>query len=304
MKFLEFLLLFLLFVLLFLGVYIFWLNFPSEVVQFRELALNGTDQYVGLPARSTQFYSNMRFSESEIRYNINEICDEARRRNFEDALEIISERTVLSFRESQNAQLVVTCSDEAPTPEQRAFFVAGEGGPTEIINSSRFAVILSGKVSLYRGETCPTPQIATHELLHALGFDHNNNRESIMYPVTNCNQKIDASIIAEIDRLYSIPSRGDLVIEKLTANKSGRYLSFDVTVANQGLKDMDNAFLKVFDEDLVKSFELGKIEIGAKKKLSVDNLRISRNAETVRLVVESSQQEISKTNNEAELVPS
>ena len=114
----------------------------------------------------------------------------------------------------------MSCSDITPEPTQKDHFVAGEGGPTLVINTTVYAIILEGKIALYRHEICDEPQIALHELLHALGFDHNSNSKSIMYPITNCAQELDDYIVQTINQLYSVPSRGDLLIEEIDANKS------------------------------------------------------------------------------------
>jgi len=299
MKILDFIILLLLFVLLFAGTYLLWFNFPSESIEFEEYVSN---TQLDLPSSSSQFYSNMRYQEKEITYSVAQNCSAKKKLGVDRAAKRLSDQTILNLKKTSSGLIDVSCSRVSPKPEQEDFFVAGEGGPTEILNASRFSVILSGKISLFRPDKCDAPQIATHELLHALGFDHNSNEESIMFPVTNCDQTLDQSLIDEIERLYTVPSRGDLVLESVTANKSGRYLDFEVTVSNYGLKDIKNASISLLaDGSFIKKFELENIDLGARKRLGISNLRISRKVQTITIIAETSEPEISRDNNRAEI---
>ncbi|MBI5804094.1 matrixin family metalloprotease [Candidatus Pacearchaeota archaeon] len=298
MKAVDFLVLIILLGLLAAGSYFLWLNLPGEKIEFE--SYNANLSY-NLPSESSQFYPNMRYVEKDISYSVSRSCNAQKKLDVERAFATLEGITILNFYSSENSpEIVFSCSNISPEPEEEGHFVAGEGGPSIIINSSRYAVIKAGKVALYREEKCDTPQVAIHEILHALGFDHNNNKNSIMYPVTDCNQKIDETIIEEINRLYSEPSLGDLIIEKAEAEKSGRYLSAEVLLANYGLKDVQKSELEfLVNGKIIKSFEMNEINVGAKKSLSITNLRIPGDTEEVLLVVKTSELEISKTNNEA-----
>jgi hypothetical protein len=220
----------------------------------------------------------------------------------EEAFSILEQRTVLEFYESNSPEIDILCSELAPKPEDRSHFVAGEGGPTEIINTSVYYVIFSGKVSLFRDEKCSTPHIALHEILHALGFDHSSDKGSIMYPVTDCDQTLDNYIVDEINRLYEIPSYSDLGIQDIRADKSGIYLGFHIEVANYGFRDAKNVALKVYSQgELVKEFDLEDIPVGTRKFLDVKNTRVSKSANEIRFLVTTSpeEDELSYENNEA-----
>jgi len=202
------------------------------------------------------------------------------------------------FEKSDSGEIEITCSNIAPEAKEENHFIAGEGGPSEIINATKYSVILSGRIALYRPETCPTPQISTHELLHALGFDHNNNPSSIMYPLTDCEQEIDESIIQTINSLYADPPYADLLIETALANKSGGYLNIDVTIANYGLSDVSNSSLILYaDDKIVKEFQIGDFKIGTKRFLSATNIKIPRSVSEVQFSIETPEDEISKSNN-------
>jgi hypothetical protein len=299
MNWLDGFIIILLLIALSFGTYFLWLNLPSESIEFEQYKANITKSY---PIQSTQFYSNLRFKDKEITYHIENSCDEKKVNDSKEAFNIIQQNTILSFTESPSPDILILCSDIAPEPEQENHFVAGEGGPTEIINATNFAIILESKVSLYRPDKCDKPQIAIHEILHALGFDHNSNKSSIMNPITDCEQVIDQYIFNEIEKVYSTPSFPDLTIESIEASKSGRNLNFVAVITNNGLKDVNDASLNIIaDNELIKSFDIKELEIGSKRKLSVENLNIPRKVEKITFIVETSSPEISKDNNQAEI---
>lgn len=225
-----------------------------------------------------------------------------KRNDFSEGVELLEESTILDFYESDMPDILVTCENISPKPDEEGHFVAGEGGPSVIINASRYAVILLGKIALYRPESCDTPQVATHEILHALGFDHNSNQASIMYPITNCDQEIGRQLIEDINNLYSVPTYGDLLIESVQANKSGRYLSFEAVIVNYGLKDIEVSTLTVMaDNEVVGSYDTGDISVGGKKTMTITNLKVPRNTERFSLSVETPEPELMKDNNIVEL---
>lgn len=299
MGFLDFIVLIVLFVLLFTGVYFLWKGLPVETVDFETFYGNLSQ---GLPENSSQFYPNMRYVDKNIGFSLSPNCSAKKQNDFIEATQIIERKTVLNFFESDTPDITVSCSNISPKPAEKGHFIAGEGGPASIINASRYAIILTGKIALYRPESCDTPQIAVHEILHALGFNHNNNTESIMFPYTNCEQTIDQDIINEINRLYLEPSKADLIIESVSANKTGRYLNFDITVANHGLKSVPGSLLRIsVGESTIQTFDIKELDIGARRKINVQNLKIPKNTQTISFSVETSQQEISKQNNVAEI---
>jgi predicted Zn-dependent protease len=306
MKILDSIILLLLFGILGVGVYLLYLNLPTGSVQFEDYILDGLEDGIleDVSDNGIQFYLNMRYRDRRISYSISEGCSEKSRDSAVKSFSIIQERSILEFREDKvNAEIEILCSDIVPEPEEKGHFVAGEGGPSKIINTSRFAVIFSGKVSLFRENECEIPNVALHEILHALGFDHNSNKKSVMFPVTECNQEIDDYIINELNRLYSVDSVPDLVIEKVNASKNGPYLNFEVSIGNFGLADSKESRLNVYVRDkLLNSYDLDTIEIGIKKILTVNNLRISRSAEIVNFEIESIEEELSKENNEVEIL--
>jgi len=292
--------LFLLFILLIAGIFLIWHSFSPTITDFEEFEATISRD---IPIQSSQFYANMRYPSRNISYRLDKDCSLKKQKDAKRAFDILNEKTILNLYETESKpEILITCKNIAPEPDQEDYFIAGEGGPTSIINTSRFAVIKSGKIALYRPESCQKPQVALHEILHALGFNHNSNKDSIMYQVTNCKQEIDSNIISEINRIYSRLALSDLAIEKVTANKTSRYLNFQVTIANYGLIDSQELTLNLFQDDKkFNSFDIQKVEFGARRKIKVSNLRIPRNIEKITFIIETQEPEFSKENNIAEI---
>ncbi len=301
MKFLDFLILAVLFVLLGLSAYILWFNLPGKPVLYEKFQISLNKN---ITLSSVQFYSNMRYRDRNINYSIADSCDTDRRNDVKKAFSIISEKTILDFYETDEGfgEINILCSNIAPLPDERGHFVAGEGGPSEIINTTNFAVIFSGKVSLFRKNECEVPNVAIHEILHALGFDHNNNEDSIMYPITKCDQKIDDYLVNVINELYKFESYPDLAVEKVNANKTGVYLNFEITVANLGLKNSPSSTLLIYENnELLKDYPLDFIDIGTKKILSVYNMRASRSTKNIVFEIKSIGNDLDIRNNKVEI---
>ena len=307
----------LLFVILF-GIcrYFLYLNLPAlpgEEVDTVSVNVNETGRGSGNTSFqktnntvSKQFYPNMRYKNRLISYNIDSNCEQNKFDNIEEAISIIESETILNFYQSNvNAEINFLCSEIQPEAKYADHFVAGEGGPVEVINTSLYSVILAGKVSFYREDRCDRPLIAIHEILHALGFDHNNNPRSILYPTLDCEQEIDSSIISDINAIYSVEKAPDLRIIKVDVSKSGAYLNFNIEVLNQGLDDLETASLSIYaDNELVKKFDLGDIDIGVKKILGVENLKVPRSSQEIGFYVdeENSIREIFEDNNAVRVI--
>ena len=299
----DFLVLILLVAALGMGAYLMWLNLDlgkSFQDSFSAEGSNIGRNLSGVSGEVVQFFPNMRYRDRVISYRLESVCTQAKWTNIQRAFSIISERTSLEFYSSTtNPEIRVLCSDVSPEADEEGHFIAGEGGPSKIINTTSFSVILSGKISLYRDEKCDEPKIAIHEILHALGFDHYNNSNSILYPVTGCDQDIDDEIINDINNLYSIDSLPDLTIENLVVNLTGRYLNFDINVTNMGLADSRNVRTDIYaDSKKVANFSLEDLEIGAKSILTVQNVKLPRGVDGLVFVVDSDDaRELSLANN-------
>lgn len=285
------------------SLYFLWQNLPGQTEEFKSIGVDGKMQNVY--TNGTQFYPNLRYADKIISYSVAQGCSGNKEKFIADTFSLLSEKTVLYFHEvSDNGEIEILCSEIAPSSENKNHFIAGEGGPNDIIDTGLFYVISSGKVSLFREEKCKEPKIVLHEFLHALGFDHNNNPKSILYPITSCDEQLDQYIIDEINKLYITESLPDLAIVRASASKSGRYLSFDVNITNQGLKDASYVILSLYaNNEKIKEFELGNISIGIRKSINVENSKIPLNTDTIQIVVDivDDAKEISLDNNKVEL---
>jgi len=168
-----------------------------------------------------QFYPNMRYPNPKISYQIYD-CPLQKEDNMEWAFEILSDMSILSFYPvNYNEEISVTCDSKNKIEE--GLFIAGEGGPTNISKAGKFNVIFHGGILLIRESKCEKPNIAIHELLHSLGFNHSSNPNNIMYYISGCGQTIGEDIPELINELYSIPSYPDLSFENVSAVMHGRY---------------------------------------------------------------------------------
>lgn len=199
------------------------LSLSYFIVPLREINL-GSKHSISLPNQiitGNQFYPNMRFPDNNISYKINKECSLTKQNQMQRAFEIIEEKTILEFYPiPSNEEITITCQETERKTEKYLkanFFIAGEGGPTEIIRLQNFSLINKGEILLIRNSKCPNPNIAIHELLHVLGFDHSNNPKDIMYNITECDQEISLETLNIINKIYSIPSRPDLQITNASA---------------------------------------------------------------------------------------
>lgn len=284
--------------------YYLYQNIPRHTINLVSTGSNQITTTNTLPSK--QFYDNMRYPDNEINYNIASSCTENKAARMEEAFSILEEETILEFNptDESNAILKILCSDISPEADEKNHFVAGEGGPSRVINSTLYSVILEGKVALYREGNCMNANVALHELLHALGFDHNTDEKSILYPILACDQVIDQEIIDSINELYEVQSAPDLAFEELTASKSGRYINFHMEVINRGLVQANNVLVALYaDDEFVEEFELNSISVGSKKIIDVENLKVDLAASSIEFVIDYQNEilEISEDNNNVKL---
>ena len=244
-----------------------------------------------------QFYENMRFPDFPISYRIKD-CPLNQKDQMERAFNIIENKTILNFYSvNSNEEISVTCDSSAKI--EGGMFIAGEGGPTNITKTERFNVILTGKILLIKESRCEQPNVAIHELLHVLGFDHSENPNNIMYPISRCDQEVGEDTIGLINWLYEFPSLPDLSFEQASASMRGRYLDVSVTIRNNGLKDAEASNLIIYSGDKkIKEFEIEAISIGSGRSLTLTNMMTFSKIEELRIFIDYPYAELDKQNNE------
>ena len=281
-----------------------YLNLPQEPVEMTLDNVSYEEPIIISYNNTPVFIENLRFNHNNISYFIEDECAGVREDSMIEAFDIFeNEMHLISFYWIENrteADINVGCSDNYIELSE-SLFVAGEGGPSRIINTSIFKLIEKGKISLYKDPRCDYPVIGLHELLHVFGFDHSDNPESIMYNVSKCSQRITQDMIDLIDRLYSIEPLADALIDNLTAIKKGRYLDFNITVLNEGLIGIDFINLTIFaDGKEFQTIDLGELDVGYGRTLRATNSKLpSRNVDKIEFVLDSDNniRELNEENN-------
>ncbi len=287
----------LIFALFAISLFIFYWFVPFRTIEFgmesghSNFTLNDSDN------GNMQFYSRMRFPSPQISYRIDN-CPLQKQDNIEEAFEIISDITLLDFYpKNYGEEIYVTC--DSKNRIEGGLFIAGEGGPTNITKTENFNVILNGRVLLIRESQCQTPNVAIHELLHVLGFDHSDNPNNIMYYLSSCKQTIGDDIPELINRLYATPTYADLSFENVSATMHRRYLDINISVRNNGLKASEEAKVIIYvDGKNVEEVELDPIEIGFGRTIGLRNIWVSQiNVEQLEFFIDAGFEELEKNNN-------
>lgn len=284
-------------------------NTPGNPI---ELTPNKVDPSLslGLTSSAPLFAENLRFNHNKISYSISPLCTKSRRDSMLKAFQIFSDATqMISFysADESSADILVGCSNEF-LEVNNGYFIAGEGGPSTIINTSGFKVIEKGKILLYKDEKCDYPVVEVHELGHVFGFDHTPNEESVMNSFSDCDQRITSEMVEVIKELYSIKPLPDARITEISATKRGRYVDFNITIINEGLEKIDNMdliILSVKENEKSEVINLGDIGIGYGRTIRATNIKIaSRETQEIKFILDPDNkvEELRKDNNDLTLV--
>jgi len=303
-------LIFLILVGILLGsLYFLYTNIPGEP-QVLDVDVGRISESKPRLSEVRQFYTNMKFNHNDISYAFLPNCGSAEKARMKEAFQEVSLRiTKISFREvSSQGDITISCTEKSENI-QEDFFVAGEGGAKEIIPTGRYNIINQGIIYLYdnpkkRTVKCDYPNIEVHELMHVFGFDHSENKDSLMYPVLDtCDQTLDESIAKDLNELYSHKNAADLYFENVYVVKKGRYLDFNVTIKNSGAVNSDYTELHVLDNgEIIESYDIEPIKYGGGLFLQINNLRLERrNPSSIQFVIdmETVVDEIDEDNNVA-----
>tara|TARA_Y100000310_G_C20690305_1_gene821774 strand:+ start:3532 stop:4470 length:939 start_codon:yes stop_codon:yes gene_type:complete len=283
----------------------FYGRMPGEPVDLIEVLGDGEGIDVSIAYGETPvFAENMRFNHNLISFYIEPDCSEDRNQKMKEAFAIFHEEmNIISFYETQkgNADILVGCSREYVDTDN-GMFIAGEGGPSQYLNGTLFNPILEGKITLYQKSECSSyPVVELHELLHVFGFNHINNQNSLMYNVSNCDQRITSDMIDTINSLYSIEPLPDIFIDSVSTTKRRYYIDFNISIKNKGLVDAGEVKLIVSTEsDEIKEFELEDVSIFTTRTLVVQNLKLPSRSDkeiTFNVSLKDNGEEIDLANN-------
>lgn len=286
---------FVLIVILLLGIYWF---VPIGEINFGTKSGNSNFSVGNSSFKGMQFYENMRFPDSKISYRIHD-CSLQKRNDMERAFDTLVNLTILNFYAVESSEEISIVCDEKIKMEGK-LFIAGEGGPMNITVAGNFNVILNGGILLLKDSSCPNPNIAIHELLHVLGFEHSSNSNNIMYHVSDCKQTIGQDIIDLINKIYFIPNEPDLTLENVSAIMRGKYLDVNITVKNNGLSDAGSSEIIIYaDDKMIKEIEVDAIKIGFGTTIKLSNVWISQmSVDELRFSIDYYFEELDKKNNE------
>lgn len=281
-----------------IGMLIVYFFVPLNTLEFNPISVSGNSNFSINGGEELQFYKNMRYSSAEISYKIYEDCSLKKKNDMEEAFDVISNISNIEFYPVlYGEEISVTCTEGEII--QGNTFIGGEGGVTNVTIIGDFHIIFNGKIILMRDSECKNPNIAIHELLHALGFNHSGNPNNIMYETSDCGQTIGEEIPQFLQDIYSIPSEPDLSFDNSSAIMNGKYLSANISVRNNGFEDSPASKLIVsVDGKEIKEIEISPVEIGYGRKILLSNLWISQsNVEEIEFYISSDFEEIDKSNN-------
>ncbi|PJE81126.1 hypothetical protein COU58_04130 [Candidatus Pacearchaeota archaeon CG10_big_fil_rev_8_21_14_0_10_32_42] len=280
--------------------FLFYWFLPFEEMNFG--VHKNSEFSVGNLSSQMQFYPNMRFESNEISYKIDSDCSLKRKQDMERSFEYIENLTTLEFYPVENnEEISISCKDDV-RPSGGNLFIAGEGGPTKVISGDNFYLIYEGEILLLRDSKCEKPNVGIHELLHVLGFDHSENKNNIMYPVSSCSQTIGTEIVQKINTIYSYPSLPDLSLENISARAEGRYLDLNFSVKNMGLRDSPVGKAIIYgDEEIIKEIEIKVLKVGQGVNWELRNVWIPRKIEKLKIEIITNGNELSLDNNEITL---
>lgn len=276
--------------------YFMWMSAPTGEIYYKRFSPQNHN-FSSSTYQKMQFYENMRYADKEISYSIYN-CSLKKGNDFRGGAQILSNLTILDFYETEtDGEISVTCSERTKIKE--GVFIAGEGGPTKIIEAGERYLILSGDVLLIRDSQCFNPNVAIHEILHALGFDHSSNKENIMYNFSFCSQEIGEDTINLINELYSYDGAPDLEFGDTSVSVHGKYVDANISIKNTGLKPSANSTLIIYADDKnVQEFELSNLATGEGIFISLTNVNMrKRGVDKIIFEIDSDEKELGKENN-------
>ncbi len=145
------------------------------------------------------------------RFENKEQCGTYQTRRIAWAFETIAKETsgTLAFQEDPSGTLIISCNRGFPT-QVTGYLIQGEARynveDNGIIREAHVYFNNAGQ-NTYSGGCKDYPDVEVHEILHAFGFEHSENRLSIMYwQGTECRVdkfRIDEDILNKLKTIYT-----------------------------------------------------------------------------------------------------
>lgn len=300
---------FLLLLILILSYYVY-VNFPRDA-ELLKITNNPSFEEPIINSEAKQFFPNMKFNHNQISYFIDWNCNLEKKSKMEKAFAELSGKVpeIIFYAREINPDIEISCTKNKDVNVDKKYFVAGEGGAKEIIRTGNYNIITEGIILLYdntkiRTKNCDYPNVELHELLHVLGFDHSDNKRSIMFPhIESCDQILENSIVSQLKELYSKENLPDLYFENIEVTKKGIYLDFQLTAKNSGSIKADNVTLTIMDENtIIQEKNLGDFDFGSGITLKTTNLKIKRlNPDEINFILDK-ENKIKESNEENNIV--
>lgn len=146
--------------------------------------------------------------------------------NIRWAAQTYESETVMKFRFIENSSctgcIKINCftEDKANVTESGNFIYTtlGEARITGYYYIGSMTIISGAEFDVYStSRGCIRPIRYIHELGHALGFDHTNDTQSVMYQYEDCNEIITEEMKNSLSELYS--EKADKYLEALLSNR-------------------------------------------------------------------------------------
>lgn len=148
------------------------------------------------------YYSTPRWSDKIITFNISDGCRLSKAKVIREEFAILKNKTNISidFQETNsNADIYFICKDSINYDIDKGYIVSGLTTLTEV--GTR---ITSARIELLNGFSNSDGKTILHEVIHALGLQHSENDESVMYPIGYDKQRLDNDTISQLNNLYPI----------------------------------------------------------------------------------------------------